>query len=247
MSEDITKEYPYLYETHFHTNVSSACGASSPEDMVASAKDYGYTGIIVTDHNWGGNTCVDRSLPWEQFVDEYAKSYERAKAKGDEIGVDVFFGWEAGYNGTEFLIYGVSKEFLKSHEAFRTASIAEQYDLVHEGGGIVVHAHPFREESYIPEIRLFPDLVDAVEGVNATHVSPLSHSHNNKEFDVRAKKYAKEHGFSMTAGSDVHSVLMFGGGIRTKKKLNDIHEFTELIMSKKDYILWDGENAYPPV
>lgn len=244
---DIINEYPYLYETHFHTNVASACAKDTPEDMIQACKEYGYTGVIVTDHNWGGNTCIDKSLPWDEFVDQYCLSYERAKAKGDEIGVDVFYGWEAGHDATEFLIYGLDKKWMKEHPEIRDANVEEQYKLVHEGGGIVIHAHPFREEFYIPEIRLFPEYVDGVEGVNATHVSPLSKSHNNPDFDVKAREYAKKHSFPMTAGSDVHTTLIFGGGIRTKKKLKDIHEFTELIKSGKDYILWDGEKAYPPV
>ncbi len=239
-------EYPYLYETHLHTAAASACARSTPEEMAVALKAYGYTGCIVTDHNWGGNTCVDRSLPWEDFMNEYAKSYERMKAKGDEIGLDVFFGMEAGYDATEFLLYGLSKEFFIAHPEFRTCTVEEQFDIVHSGGGIVIHAHPYREEYYIPEIRLFPEYIDGVEGVNATHVSPKSQSHNDPEFDVKAQAYAKKLGLPMTAGSDIHSVDLFGGGIRTKKKLKDMKEFCELILSGKDYILWDGERAYAP-
>lgn len=244
-NNEIIIEYPYLYETHFHTCVASACGKDTPEDMIQSCKDYGYTGVIVTDHNWGGNTCVDRSLPWDELVDQYCKSFERAKAKGDEIGVDVFFGWEAGYNGTEFLIYGLDKEWLKKNPEIREASVEQQFELVHSGGGIVIHAHPFREESYIPEIRLFPEYVDGVEGVNATHCSPLSKSHNDPLFDEKAREYAKKYNFPMTSGSDVHTVLLFGGGIRTKRKLKDIHDFTDLILSGENYVLWDGSRSYP--
>lgn len=243
--EEIKKQYPYFYETHLHTSASSKCGCATPEEMAVACKEYGYTGIIVTDHNWGGNTCIDRELPWEDFVDEYCKSYERAKAKGDEIGLDVFFGWEAGYNGTEFLIYGVDKEFLRSHPQFRDASIEEQFDLVHSGGGIVVHAHPFREEYYIPKVRLFPEYIDGVEGVNATHTSRTSKHEYAIEFDERARAYAKRLSLPMTAGSDVHSTVMIGGGIRTNRRLTDIHDFTNLILSGKDYILFDSEDYYP--
>lgn len=244
----MVNEYPYLYETHLHTNVASACGQATPEEMAIACKEYGYTGIIVTDHNWGGNTCVDKSLSWEEHIDKYCLSYERAKAKGDEIGLQVFFGLEAGFDATEFLIYGLTKDYLKVHPEYRNATVEEQYEIVHNGGGIVIHAHPYREEFYIPEIRLFPDYIDGVEGVNATHVSPLGKAQGkNGIFDERARKYAKDLGLPMTAGSDIHSTVLFGGGIRTKKKLSDINDFTKLILSGKDYILWDGEKAYPPM
>lgn len=244
-NKEIEEMYPYFYETHLHTSSASRCGKSTPEDMVRACKEYGYTGIIITEHNWGGNTCIDLKLPWNEFVDKFCEGYERAKIVGDEIGLQVFFGWEAGYNGTEFLIYGLDKEFMKAHENLRSASIEEQLCIVHEGGGIVVHAHPFREEYYIPEVRLFPEFIDGVEGVNATHISDMSDHDFTPEYDVRAREYAKKNGVPMTAGSDVHSTKMIGGGIRTKFKLNDIHDFTKLILSGTDYVLYDSKNYYP--
>ena len=74
--------------------------------------------IIVTDHNWGGNTAVNRYLPWKEWVGQFAEGYEDAKRAGDEVGLDVFFGYEAGYRGTEFLIYGVDKEFMLAPSIF---------------------------------------------------------------------------------------------------------------------------------
>ena len=47
----------------------------------------------------------------------------------------------------------------------RDATVEEQFKLVHEGGGIISQAHPYREASYIREIRTYPDFADAVEGV----------------------------------------------------------------------------------
>lgn len=247
MESEILREYPYLYETHFHTNGSSACGKSSPEEMIEACKEYGYTGVIVTEHNWGGNTCIDRSLPWDEFVDAFVESYERAKKKGDEIGVQVFFGYEAGFNATEFLTYGIDKEYMKAHPELKTATVEEHYKIVHDGGGILVHAHPFRVEDYIPEIRLFPDFVDGVEGINVSHITPLRVNHNDFTADKKAIDYARKINKPMTCGSDIHSVELFGGGIRTNRKLKDIHDFTEMILSGKDYVLWDGEKAHPPV
>lgn len=245
-TDRILEEYPYFYETHLHTNASSACGKASPEEMVVACKEYGYTGIIITDHNWGGNTCIDRKLPWAEMISRYCEAYERAKKKGDEIGLSVFFGYEAGYSGTEFLIYGVDKEFMLNHPELKDASIEEQFGIIHKGGGIVVHAHPFREEHYIPEVRLFPDYIDAVEGVNASHTGSASEHVLHPEFDERARDYAKKLGLPMTAGSDVHTTNIIGGGIRTKYKLNDINDFTKLILSGEGYVLFDSINYYLP-
>ena len=58
--------------------------------MAVKYKEEGYTGIIVTDHFFNGNTTVPRDLPWEERVELFCKGYENAKAKGDEIGLDVY-------------------------------------------------------------------------------------------------------------------------------------------------------------
>ena len=102
-------------------------------------KRQGYTGIFVTDHNWGGNTAADRSLPWETWVSEFTKGYLDAKEEGERIGLDVFFGWEAGFQGTEFLIFGLSPEWLAAHPEIREAGVEEQYRLVKADGGMVIH------------------------------------------------------------------------------------------------------------
>ena len=83
--------------------------------MAKAARDAGYAGVIVTDHSWYGNHCIDRSLPWEQWIEAFCMGYEDAKRWGDENDFSVFFGYESNYGGTEFLIYGVDKEWLIGH------------------------------------------------------------------------------------------------------------------------------------
>lgn len=239
-------DYPYLYETHLHTCQSSRCARNTGEEMAKACKAAGYTGIIVTEHNWHGNNCLDADLPWEEWVEQFCRGYESAKAWGDQNDLDVFFGYEANYEGTEFLIYGVDKQWLIKHPEIKDATIEEQLELIHQAGGMVVHAHPFREEPYIPKVRLFPEFVDAVEGVNATHSNHLSTSHNNSEWDVQAITYAKKHHLPMTAGSDVHGTLILGGGVACKKRLTCVQDYCRLIMQREEYLLTDGDHWYEP-
>ncbi len=242
--EEIKAKYPYLYETHLHTNEASACAQNSGAEMARAHKEAGYTGIIVTDHNWNGYTCVDRELPWSEWIDKFFMGYKNAKAEGDKIGLQVFCGYEAGYSGPEFLIYGLDPEWMKDHEELKNATPEEQYEIVKQGGGMVIQAHPYREEWYIEEIKLFPDVVDGCEAVNATHSNSRSKSHNNPEFDVRAIAYAKEHNFSTTAGSDIHSVNALCGGMAFPTKLLDIKDFINRVKNKEDYVLTNGEHWY---
>lgn len=244
MNMNIREQYPYLYDTHLHTSEASACAHSTGAEMARACREYGYTGIFVTNHNWGGNTCVDRSLDWEEWVERFCKGYECAKAEGDRIGLDVFFGYEAGYRGTEFLIYGPDKAWLKRHPELWTATVEEQQQLIHEAGGIVIHAHPFREEAYIPEVRLFPEWVDGVEAFNAAHHQYCIAGRDRTVYDRRAVAYAREHGLPMSAGSDVHTVALFGGGVAFRRKILSPKDYAQAILHDEDRVLTDGRTWY---
>lgn len=238
------KDYPYKYEMHLHTSEASKCAVNTGQEMVRAHKEAGYSGIVVTNHAWGGNTCIDRNLPYKEWVRQFAKGYYNALEEGEKIGLQVFFGWEAGYSGTEFLIYGLSPEWMMEHEKLWDADIEKQYEIIHEGGGLVMHAHPCREEWYIPEIRLFPDYVDGAEIINATHSCHLSTSHNNPVFDERAIEYARKHNMVTCAGSDVHSTKVFGGGICLREKIGSGKELADIIRNNGDYILTNGDNYF---
>ena len=230
----------YLYETHMHTSEGSACASASGAEMARAYAAAGYTGITITDHFFYGNTAVDRNLPWSQWVEAFCLGYEHAREEGEKLGLQVFFGWESGYSGTEFLIYGLDKQWLLAHPEIRDASVEEQFRLVHEGGGIVSHAHPFREASYISEIRLFPEYVDAVEGVNATHSSLSARSLKHPEYNDRALAYAGEHGLPLTAGSDQHNTDMIWGGMAFPRRLEDEKDFIRAVLQEEAAGLLDG-------
>ncbi|MCL2718079.1 MAG: PHP domain-containing protein [Lachnospiraceae bacterium] len=244
-------EYPYLFETHLHTNRGSSCASCDPVEAAKAYKQAGYSGIIVTEHNWGGNTAISRYLAWEDWVRKFIRSYQEAEAWGRKNGLTVLWGYEAGFNGTEFLIYGLTPDFLIKYPEIRYAGVEEQYRIVHEAGGIVVHAHPFREAYHIPEIRLYPDYVDAIEGFNCAHFNRLSKNdfglYGYKEmYNRKAIEYANENDFPITAGSDTHSTNLRGGGMAFKTLPRDGRHFIARLLSREEYLLTDGINWYDP-
>ncbi len=240
MKINIQKDYPYFYETHMHTNQGSACGSNSGYEMAKACKEFGYTGAFFTDHNWGGNTCISRELGWKDWMIQYSTGYRDAKRFGDENDFDVFFGMETGYQGTEFLILGLDVEWFINNPALRTSTIEEQYNLVHSSGGFVSQAHPYRVEPYIPEVRVFPEYADAIEAFNATHSSPISKSHNDPSWNDMALELAIKYQKPITAGSDVHSTNLFGGGMAFKKRFKTSAELCRAILDREDYIISDG-------
>lgn len=232
----LSAEYPYAYETHLHTSEGSACGKAGGAAMARACKAAGYTGIFVTDHFYYGNTAVDRALPWEEWVEAYCKGYENAKAEGDRIGLQVFFGWEASYRGTDFLVYGLDKQWLKDHPEIRDCTVEEQYRLVKADGGMVIHAHPYREAGYIPEIRLFPEYVDGVEVINTSHRDP--------RYNERALEYARKYSLPMTCGSDIHETNLTLGGMVFPRRLDTVEDFQRAILSCEGrFTVTEGEKC----
>lgn len=160
----------YRYELHMHTRQGSACGQWDIEDMIRAYAAMGYAGAVVTDHFLGGNTRIDRSLPWEELIRAYSAGYHRGRALAKALDFDLLFGVEEGYGGgKEFLVYGIEPEFLLRRPWLRNADTALWSREVHAVGGVLIYAHPFRSRDYIPEPRVLPDmsLADGVEIFNA--------------------------------------------------------------------------------
>lgn len=228
----------YLYETHLHTSQASACAKNTGGEIALSAKEYGYTGIIVTDHFCYGNTALDVNLPWDEWVDLFCAGYYDAKRVGDEIGLQVFFGWESGYNAMEFLIYGLTPQWLHDHPQIKDCSIQEQYEMVHSDGGIVIHAHPYREDFYIKEQFQYPNDIDGVEVLNISNGPRAGFGLNACPWDDKALEYAKKYNLHMTSGSDVHSAKMLGCGMGFENKLNSIQDFISAVMQDKGVLMY---------
>ena len=84
----------FKYEMHLHTSGCSKCAHSTIEEMIIALKEKGYTGAVITNHFYRGNTAVDRKLPWEDFVSAYEKDFLVGKALGEKLDFDVIFGIE---------------------------------------------------------------------------------------------------------------------------------------------------------
>ena len=221
----------YKYDVHLHTAEASACSNSPAADMADKYKAEGYDGIIVTDHFYNGNTCVPRDLPWKEWVEGYCKGYEHAKARGDEIGLDVFFGFEYGNGASDFLVYGLDKSWLLAHEGIMELEMTCFLELVRSEGAFVVHAHPFREADYIRGTLHCPKFVDAVEIVNASHREP--------KYNKRAKLYAQWYDLPVTGGSDSHNTTdrFHPGGVLSPVKFTSVLDYAEAVKAGKVEIL----------
>ena len=215
---------PYLYETHLHTKEGSSCGVSRGSEYIKRYQDLGYTGIFITDHFYRGNSAVSRKLPWEKWVQDFCRGYEEAREEGERRGLDVFFGWEETFDGDDYLVYGLDKNWLLEHPDVKFWTRKEQFSKVRRNGGCVIQAHPFRQYYYIHCIHLSAGCVDAVEIANAG---------NERSFDALALAYAKKLMLPVTAGSDIHSSEDIKSdtvfGVYLDKKMETIGDYVNAI------------------
>lgn len=230
----------YIYETHLHTREASACASTSGADYIEAYIKAGYDGIFVTDHFVGGNTSAPLGSDWETIINVYCSGYEKAleaaKKYNQENKKDfkVFFGIEQTFNGDDYLIYGLDKNWLLAHPEAAFMKHEDWFSHVNKAKGLMIQAHPFRMREYIKAIHLHPKHIHGIEVYNAG---------NKPEENELAKLYAQTYNFPQTSGSDIHNVDFVKdevarenlGGMIFSTPLESVFDYAERIKFKKDY------------
>jgi len=211
----------YLYETHLHTAPVSRCAIATVREILEFYRGEGYAGVFITNHFIDGNINVDRSLPYAERIEFYFSDYEKALEIGREIGLDVFCGVESSYYGTDFLIYGLDKQWFLDHPEIETMEKRQMLELMASHGALIIQAHPFREARYIDHIRLFPRHVHGVETYNAGRPD---------EQNKMAELYCEHYGLIPFAGTDNHIGVMSNlGGMKSDTPITSELDFVERV------------------
>lgn len=217
-----TEQYKYRYELHAHDCLCSACAHSTPEEMVQAYLDKGYAGMAFTNHFLRGNTAVDRGLPWEDKMHAYYDAYLRAVdyAKGRDF--DVFFGIEHNYgSGKEVLTYNITLDFLLEHPFIDRLPLEDYAKLVHEAGGFLSMAHPFRHARFIDAgVKPQPEFLDGAEVFNFFNTE----AENNEALEL-----ARMNRLIMTSGGDTHDKTENAIGMAGIALPHPVHTSQELV------------------
>jgi hypothetical protein len=215
----------YLYETHLHTSEASACGRVSGSDYIDFMMSRGFSGMFVTDHFFNGNSCVPQHFPWEKKVERYVSGYRKALEAARGKDFDVLFGVEYNFHGDEYLIYGVDETWLLHNDDIMRCSKEEVYRRVHQAGGIMIQAHPYRERNYLKDIRLTPAICDGIEVFNSA---------NPDNQNALAYQYALELKVPMTAGSDIHFFHEDAmGGMLFPERIQSPAEYVDAVLHRE--------------
>ena len=222
----------YRYETHLHTSPVSRCAKVGVADTLAFYKTLGFTGVFITNHYPDAPAYPDKS--YEERIAHLFSDYENALVIGKEIGLDIFFGVEITVGGSDFLIYGLDKEWFLAHHDVEKLKMRQRLELLQENGALVIHAHPFREARYIDHIRLFPRSIHGVEIDNACRT----------DFENKmAALYAENYGVLTFAGSDNHiaSKLPRLAGVAFDTKITDEADFIARVL-RGEHTLFSLDN-----
>lgn len=214
----------YRYDTHVHTAPVSRCARASVRDTVEFYKSKGYDGIFITNHFLDGNVNIEYDVPYEEKIEFYFSDYEEAVKIGNELGLKIFLGVELSYKGTDFLIYGLDKQWYLDHPEIMEMEKSEELPFMMEQGALVIQAHPFREARYIDHIRLYPQCVHGIETINAGR---------NDLCNDLGNYYAEAYGFHKTAGSDNHTAgdVEKLAGMISQEPLQDEADFIRHVLA----------------
>ena len=219
----------YKYETHLHTFPVSKCGKASVEENLEFYKALGYDGVFITNHFLDGNINIPEETPYEEQIAFYFSDYEKAVELGKDLGLKVFCGVELSYGGTDFLVYGLDKQWFLDHPEIMDMKKSQELAFLMEQGALVIQAHPYREAKYIDHIRLYPRHVHGVEVINGCRKDS-----ENK----MAAIYAENYELLEFAGTDNHkaSGQKKLAGICCETPIRDVEDFIGRVKGKQTQI-----------
>ena len=224
----------FKYELHLHTCQGSKCGVSDGKDYVDFYIQNGYSGVVVTDHFYHGNTRPDRNLPWEEYMESYLSGYYEMKKAAEGKDFEVFFGIEELFDTwDEYLVYGLEPEWYIERPELRDIKRVEFLTLAKESGAFIIQAHPYRHRGYFKcdHLTISSSLVDGYEVFNSC---------NTPEHNKLALMLAEKEKKIMVGGSDRHKAedyIDVHGGIILPQKVHSPHELIDSIKAGNDKVM----------
>ena len=214
--------YQYKTEPHLHVSEVSCCARIGAQEMIKLYAEAGYHTVFVTDHltrktfdQWG-------ALSWKEKTAKFFSGYELAREAGVRYGLNVLFAAELTFykKPNDYLLYGVSRDFIEAREDLFDLTLAEFYAYAKKNGVTVIQAHPYRDGATTPADVSY---IDALEVYNSNP--------RHENYTEKAIAFAKEHGLPMTAGSDAHrDEDVARSGVLTSYEIKSAADYVRCVM-----------------
>ena len=223
----------YKTELHCHTRESSACAHETPEYVVERYIEAGYSTLVLTNHINGSTFISDRYKnylaengiedSWDHRIDYYIRDYNRMRTAANGR-INVLLGLELRLikdSLNDYLIYGVTEEWLRSSELMTYVRFKEMSQYIRESGLIIYQAHPFRNGLTIAN----PQNLDGYEIYNG-------HPDHDSRNSI-AEAWAKLHGLPGISGTDFHDAKQtICAGIITDELITSNEQLLQVLADK---------------
>lgn len=217
------------FKTELHCHMDfSGCSDVSAADMVEKYIAAGYTTVVITNHFNAG--YISREGSFDALVRGTFDAIEEVKdaAAGR---LHILTGMELTFRcmPNDFLLYGITEEFISNiGEEILDLRPWQMRDRLHQVGGIIIQAHPFRFGQTV----LNPDEVDGIEIFNG-HSGQRSHNEVAKHWALYwMEHYRRDGSYILTAGSDHHHTWQLPtAGIETEEEITSDEQLLAVLKS----------------
>lgn len=209
-------------ELHCHCREISLCADVDTDTVAKKYLEAGYSTVVLTNHF---NRDTIRGLgpeTYENFIEQYIGAAEKLK-KSVDGRIHVLLGMEIRFetNWNDYLVYGVTPEFLREHTEILDLGLRDFRRLANQNGMLLFQAHPFRFGMTTTN----PEDLDGVEAYNG-------HPGHNSNNDI-ACAWAKKYKLLTCAGSDYHhNVHVPTSGILTNCEIQTQEQLIEVLKSQ---------------
>ena len=179
------------FDLHIHTRKYSGCSFINTEDIIQQAVQAELSGMAITEHGM--------RWPDEEFGRLQKLAAERGLVliNGQEINTFNSVNRSEG----EFLVFGLHRSLTQAYSAI------ELVQTVHEEGGIIIAAHPYklsrggRSHYYGAGDNVYKLQLDAIE---------LCHPDHSEQAMKKVRQAMEQMKIPGTGGSDAHKILNIG-------------------------------------
>lgn len=222
----------YKTELHAHTCEVSPCADLTAKEVADRYIADGYTSLVITNH-YTENIIQNAGETWEERIRYYLAPFYLMKEYADKR-LNVLLGCELRFTESfnDYLILGLTEEFLISHPDLHLMTLKSFSALAHENGLLIVQAHPFRNGMRI----MPPEYLDGIETFNGHR----GHDSRNPIADA----WAKRHGLIETSGTDFHHPHQSGvAGILTDEPIVSMEQLVETLKNGNYLLHCTGPRA----
>lgn len=210
-------------ELHCHSSDVSACARVDANTIIEKFTGAGYSTLVLSNHLHPWTHCHIKSESWQELVDKYIDAYNNLKSKA-QGKLNILLGCELRVkeNSNDYLIFGITEEFLRAHENLLDMNIWDIHKLTSENGMLLIQAHPFRDGMSVTN----PKALDGVEVFNGHK----GHDSRNEIAEAWANKFS----LIKTSGTDFHyDYAPANAGIMTENEIVDMDTLIEVLKSGK--------------